>query len=99
MTCGGSLPPLRFAVLPVTSTASSTASRDTQDASTPREIQSLKRSPATPPVCAITRDHAGNQPKPPGETRQANQDQLMLSGIDSRSAARVICVHLVGAGY
>jgi hypothetical protein len=33
----------------------------------------------------MTRDHAGNQPKPPGGTRQANQDQLTLSGIASGS--------------
>ena len=40
------------------------------DASTPREIQSLKRPSATLPVCVITRDHAGNQPKHPAATRQ-----------------------------
>ena len=70
ITCGGSFPPFRFAPFPVASTASSTASRGTQDASTPREIQSLKRPPATLPVCVITRDHAGNQPKHPAATRQ-----------------------------
>ncbi|MGH3409404.1 MAG: hypothetical protein ACRDRJ_43960, partial [Streptosporangiaceae bacterium] len=55
--------------------------RGTRDASTPREIQSLKRLSAMLPVCVITRDHADNQPKPAGATRQANQDQLRLSGI------------------
>ena len=65
MMCGGSLPPFRFAPLPVASTASSTASRGTQDASTPREIQSLKRPSATLPRSTITRDHAGDQPKDP----------------------------------
>src|ERR1700677_1058067 len=81
MTCGGSLPPLRFAPFPVAPTASSTASRGTQDASTPREIQSLSRSSATLPVRVITRDHAGNQPEHPVATRRTNQDQLKLSGI------------------
>jgi hypothetical protein len=38
------LPPFRFAVFPVAFTASSTTSRDTQNASTPREIQSLNGS-------------------------------------------------------
>ncbi len=42
-----------FAPFPVASTASSTASRGTQDASTPREIQSLKRPSATLPVCDL----------------------------------------------
>jgi hypothetical protein len=79
MTCGGSFPPFRFAVLPVASTASSTASRGTQDASTPREIQSLNRSSATPPVCAITRDH----PDTRHETAGRSQDQPKLSGIES----------------
>ena len=65
-----SFPPFRFAPFPVASTASSTASRGTQDASTPREIQSLKRPSATLPVCVITRDHAGKQPKHPAVTRQ-----------------------------
>src|ERR1035438_4062297 len=82
MTCGGSFPPLRFAPFPVASTASSTASRGTQDASTPREIQSLKRLSATLPVCVITRDHADSQPKHPVATRRTNQDQLKLSGIE-----------------
>jgi hypothetical protein len=53
ITCGGSFPPFRFAPFPVASTASSTASRGTQDASTPREIQSLKRPSATLPVCDL----------------------------------------------
>jgi len=78
------LPPFRFAPFPVASTASSTASRGTQDASTPREIQSLKRPSATLPACVITRDHAGNQPDTPHATRQGNQDQLKLSGIGRR---------------
>ena len=43
MTCGGSFPPDRFAALPVASIASSTASRGTADASTPSEIQSVRR--------------------------------------------------------
>src|SRR5271167_1387727 len=83
MTCGGSFPPFRFAPSPVASTASSTASRGTQDASTPREIQSLSRPSATLPVCVIARDHAGQQAKHPATTRQTNQDQLKLSGIES----------------
>ena len=58
MTCGGSFPPARFAALPVASTASSTASRGTPDASTPSEIQSVRRPPATIPVCVIDADHA-----------------------------------------
>ena len=73
---------MRFAPLPVASTASSTVSRGTQDASTPREIQSLKRPSATLPVCVITRDHVGDQPKRPVATLRANQDQIKLSGID-----------------
>src|SRR5712691_8532843 len=81
MTCGGSFPPLRFAPFPVTSTASSTTSRGTQDASTPREIQSLKRPAATLPVCVITRDHAGCQPEHPEVTHRTDKDQLKLSGI------------------
>lgn len=72
MTCGGSLPPLRLAVLPVACTASSTASRGTQDASTPREIQSLNR-PAALSVCVITREHARNQPKHPSAARRATK--------------------------
>src|SRR5487761_1692837 len=83
MTCGGHFPPFRLADFPVASTASSTTSRGTQDASTPREIQSLKRVPATSTVCVITRDHAHNQPERPGATRRADQDQLKLSGIGS----------------
>src|SRR5487761_1395259 len=86
MTCGGHFPPLRLADFPVASTASSTTSRGTQDASTPREIQSLKRVPATSTVCVITRDHAHNQPERPGATRRADQDQLKLSGIGHRPA-------------
>src|SRR5487761_1209777 len=87
MTCGGHFPPLRLADFPVASTASSTTSRGTQDASTPREIQSLKRVPATSTVCVITRDHAHNQPERPGATRRADQDQLMLSGIEAAPVA------------
>src|SRR6185312_9945084 len=87
MTCGGSFPPLRFAPLPVACTASSTASPGTQDASTPREIQSLSRPSATPPVCVITRDHAGNQPKHPVATRRDERDQNKLSGIATRVGA------------
>src|SRR5712672_199198 len=99
MTCGGSFPPFRFAPLPVASTASSTASRGTQDASTPREIQSLSRPSATTPVCVITGDHAGNQPEHTVATRRANQDQLKLSGIGSggdKSGQRTGA--LIGAG-
>ena len=58
MTCGGSFPPARFAALPVVSIASSTASRGTPDASTPREIQSVRQPPATIPVCVTDADHA-----------------------------------------
>ena len=75
------MPPFRFAPLHAASTASSTASRGTQDASTPREIQSLSRPSATTPVCVIPRDHAGQQAKHPAATHRANQDQPKLSGI------------------
>src|SRR5271169_1095569 len=95
MTCGGSLPPFRLAPLPVTSTASSTASRGTQDASTPREIHSLNRS-ATLPVCFITRDHAGSQAQHPAAARPGqNQDQLTLSGIVSRLRDLLMLRHRV----
>src|ERR1700679_2054845 len=80
MTCGGSLPPFRFAVFPAASTASSTASRGTQDASTPREIQSLKRPSATPPVCVTLRDHAASRHIHAGRS----QDQNWLSDIAHR---------------
>src|SRR5579872_1714205 len=86
MTCGGSFPPARFAALPVTSIASSTASRGTADASTPSEIQSVSRPPATTPVCVIDADHAGPAPAAQVNTRpgnRVNQDQLRLSGIES----------------
>src|SRR5580698_5953621 len=93
MTCGGSFPPVRFAVLPVAPTASSTASRGTADASTPSEIQSVRRPPATIPVCAIDADHAGPaaaaQAKHQTPAPQANHDQLWLSGIGSRVLAQV----------
>jgi hypothetical protein len=75
------LPAFPPRALPVAPATSSTASRGTQDASTPREIQSLKRPSATLSVCVISSDHAGNQPKHPPATRQDNQDQLELSGI------------------
>ena len=46
----------------VSSIASPTASRGTQDASTPREIQSVRQPPpATTPVCVISREHARPQ--------------------------------------
>src|SRR5487761_1435847 len=100
MTCGGHFPPLRLADFPVASTASSTTSRGTQDASTPREIQSLKRVPATSTVCVITRDQAHNQPERPGATRRADQDQLRLSGIvgvpGAAEAAHPVAAVVVG---
>jgi hypothetical protein len=53
----------RFAPLPAAATAASTASRGTEDASTPSEIQSVRRPPAaTTPLCAMTSDHAAQQP-------------------------------------
>ena len=65
------LAPTRFAVLPVASIASSTASRGTQDASTPREIQSVRRRPATTPVWVIDADHADPQPAAQANNRAA----------------------------
>ena len=62
ITCGGSLPSDRFACRPVTLTTASTASRGTEDASTPSEIQSVSRPPATTPAFCVTRpDHPGRQ--------------------------------------
>jgi hypothetical protein len=46
--------------LPAAATAASTASLGTEEASTPSEIQSVRRPPAaTTPLCATTSDHAG----------------------------------------
>src|SRR5487761_1601268 len=80
MTCGGSFPSERFAPLPAAAIASSTASLGTEEASTPSEIQSVRRPPAAiTPFCAMNRDLAG---PPAGEQpRHAKQDQTRLSGI------------------
>ena len=59
------LPPERFAPLPAAATAASTASLGTAAASTPGEIQSVRRPPAaTTPLSATTSDHAGPRPRP-----------------------------------
>src|SRR6266536_3017950 len=83
MTCGGSFPSDRFACFPAAATASSTASRGTNAASTPRDTQSVSRPSATKPLSAIGRDHAGYQAEHHGATHPRNQDQLRLSGIAS----------------
>ena len=57
-TCGGSFPPARRAARPVSATTSSTASRGTQDASTPKDTQSVRRPPPTTPSSATNCDHA-----------------------------------------
>jgi hypothetical protein len=49
-TRGGSFPPRLRSCFPAASTASAIASAGTQDASTPREIQSVRRPPATTSV-------------------------------------------------
>src|SRR6516225_6606797 len=94
MTCGGSFPPARLAPLPAASTASSTASLGTADASTPSEIQSVRRPPATIPVCVIDADHVGPaaaaQAKHQTQVPQANHDQLWLSGIGSGPQERML---------
>src|SRR6266536_4215669 len=75
------------AQVPAAATASSTASRGTNAASTPRETQSVSRPPApTTPLSAIRRDHVGHQPEHPAATHP-NQDQLRLSGIASGPTA------------
>ena len=52
-----SFPSDRRAPLPAAATTSSTASRGTDDASTPSEIQSVRRLPAATPLCVMTSDH------------------------------------------
>src|SRR6516162_7459121 len=80
MTCGGSFPSDRFAALPAAVIASSTASLGTEEASTPSEIQSVRRPPAaTTPLCAMTSDHAR-----PAAALASEQDQTRLSGIGLR---------------
>jgi hypothetical protein len=64
-------------------TASSTASQGTEEASTPSEIQSVRRPlAATTPLCVMTSDLAG----PAANSRRdaPEQDQTRLSGIGSR---------------
>src|ERR1022692_32964 len=84
MTCGGSFPSDRLACFPAAATASSTASRGTNAASTPSDTQSVSRPAATTPLSAISRDHAGHQPEHHAATRPGTEDQLRLSGIGSR---------------
>src|SRR5215831_12736363 len=83
MTCGGSFPSERFAPLPAAATASSTASLGTEEASTPSEIQSVRRPPAaTTPLCVMTSDLAG-----PAASRRRDapeQDQTRPGGIELR---------------
>lgn len=83
MTCGGSFPSERLAPLPAAATAASTASLGTEDASTPSEIQSVRRPPAAiTPFCVMTRDLAG--PLDNTGRDAPKQDQTRLSGIASR---------------
>ena len=83
----GSLPSDRLACLPAAATASSTASRGTNAASTPRETQSVSRPPAaTTPLSAISRDHAGHQAQYRGPTRPTTDINFTLSGIASTPA-------------
>jgi hypothetical protein len=71
ITCGGSFPSERLACLPVTAIASSTASRGTDEASTPSEIRSLARPPAATSAFWVTRrDHQRPRGDHPGTARR-----------------------------
>src|SRR6266516_4340762 len=84
ITCGGSFPSRRLARRPAVATASSTASRGTDEASTPSEIWSVSRPPATTtPLSAMRCDLAGHPIERRVMTR-TDPDQLWLSGIDAR---------------
>src|SRR6266568_4289526 len=98
MTCGGSFPSDRLACLPAATTASSTASRGTEEASTPSEIQSVSRPPAvTTPFCVIERDLAGRRAEHHGTTR--HEDQFRLSGIGPRAGPTAALEHSGQQGY
>src|ERR1017187_5616149 len=96
MTCGGSFPSDRRACLPAAATASSTASRGTNAASTPSDTQSVSRPPAvTTPLSAISRDHAGHQAQHHAATRPGTKDQLgLMHWVKSRPAGPYLPVAL-----
>jgi hypothetical protein len=69
--------------LPAAITAASTASLGTEEASTPSEIQSVRRPPpAITPLCDMTSDLAG--PAAHSNRDAPEQDQTTLSGIEPR---------------
>jgi hypothetical protein len=76
ITCGGSFPSRRFAFLPVTATAPSTASPGTEAASTPRVIWSASGPPATTPLPPTRRDLAGYLFESHVTTRQPSRSTL-----------------------